>query len=333
MNYRHAFHAGNHTEVFKHGALTLILEHLLQKPAPFAVLDTHGGIGIYDLFSEEALRTNERDAGVNKVFGKKLSSAPMYLKTLEDLIAQSLGVYPGSPERVRHALREKDRLIVCELHPEDGSLLKERYRKDRRVSVHQRDGYEAVGAMLPPPEQRGLVFIDPPFERKGETDQIATALQSGYRNWATGIYAIWYPIKDAILGDRIANAAVGAGFKNVLRTEFCPYRRDGVTLAGSGLAICNPPWMIDNRLQRLCQELAALLGGTRTTSALKAGDKALGAVPNNSGFWDIRKFITKAAKGLDGATQVPIQSSIGGALLDARDAASKAPTSQAFSTR
>ncbi|WP_376704194.1 23S rRNA (adenine(2030)-N(6))-methyltransferase RlmJ [Mesorhizobium sp. ISC25] len=265
MNYRHAFHAGNHTEVFKHAALTLILEHLLQKPASFAVLDTHGGIGTYDLFSEEAMRTNERDAGVNRVFGKTLSSAPMYLKTLEALNGQSLRVYPGSPELVRHALRENDRLIVCELHPEDGSLLKERYRKDRRISVHQRDGYEAVGAMLPPLERRGLVFIDPPFELKGETDQIATALQAGFRKWATGIYAVWYPIKDAVLGDRIAAAAIGAGFNNVLRAEFCPYQRDGVTLAGSGLVICNPPWRIDERFQRLCQELTAVLGGKRSS--------------------------------------------------------------------
>ncbi|TPJ43464.1 23S rRNA (adenine(2030)-N(6))-methyltransferase RlmJ [Mesorhizobium sp. B2-5-13] len=265
MNYRHAFHAGNHTEVFKHAALTLILEHLLQKPTPFAVLDTHGGIGIYDLCSDEAMRTNERDAGVNRVFGRTLSSAPRYLKTLESLNAQSLRIYPGSPELVRQSLREKDRLNVCELHPEDGSLLKERYRKDRRVSVHQRDGYEAIGAMLPPRERRGLVFIDPPFERKDEPDQIAAALQAGNRRWATGIYAIWYPIKDAVLGDCIAAAATAAGFNSVLRTEFCPYRRDGVTLAGSGLIICNPPWRIDDRLRRLCKELAVLLGGKHSS--------------------------------------------------------------------
>lgn len=265
MNYRHAFHAGNHTEVFKHAALTLLLEHLLQKPTPFAVLDTHGGIGIYDLFSDEAMRTNERDAGVNRVFGKALSSAPMYSKILAALNAQSLRVYPGSPELVRQSLREKDRLIVCELHPEDGSLLKKRYHKDRRVSVHQRDGYEAVGAILPPPERRGLVFIDPPFERKDEPDQIAAALQAGNRRWATGIYTVWYPIKDAVLGDRIAAAATAAGFDSVLRTEFCPYRRDGVTLAGSGLAICNPPWRIDRKLQRLCHELTALLGGKHSS--------------------------------------------------------------------
>jgi 23S rRNA (adenine2030-N6)-methyltransferase len=265
MNYRHAFHAGNHTEVFKHAALTLILEHLRQKAQPFAVLDTHGGLGVYDLTSEEAVRTNEMDAGIKKVHGKTLSSAPMYLEILDALNEQSLKLYPGSPELVRHALRENDRLIVCELHPEDGSVLKERYRKDHRISVHQRNGYEAVGAMLPPPERRGLVFIDPPFERKDETHQIATALQVGFRKWATGIYAVWYPIKDAILGNSIATAAIDAGFNNVLRAEFCPYRRDGVILAGSGLVICNPPWRIDERLQLLCQELTALLGSEHSS--------------------------------------------------------------------
>lgn len=261
MNYRHAFHAGNHTEVFKHAALTLILEHLLQKPKPFAVLDSHGGIGVYDLQSDEAMRTNERDAGVDQVFGRPLSSAPMYANLLESLNEQGLRFYPGSPELVRRALREDDRLIVCELHPEDGAVLKQRYHRDRRVYVHQRDGYEAIGAMLPPAERRGLVFIDPPFEGKDESDRIAKALKSGFRKWATGIYAIWYPVKDTTLGDHVSDAIRDAGFKNALRAEFCPFRRDGVTLAGSGMAICNPPWMLEERLQRLCAELAVLIGG------------------------------------------------------------------------
>jgi 23S rRNA (adenine2030-N6)-methyltransferase len=158
-------------------------------------------------------------------------------------------------------LREDDRLIVCELHPEDGAALKQRYRRDRRVYVHNRDGYEAIGAMLPPAERRGLVFIDPPFEGKNESDRIAKALKSGFRKWATGIYAIWYPIKGRIFADRVSDAISDAGCKNAIRAEFCPFRRDGVTLAGSGMAICNPPWMLEERLQRLCAELAVLIGG------------------------------------------------------------------------
>ncbi len=277
MNYRHAFHAGNHTEVFKHAALTLILEHLLQKPKPFVVLDTHAGTGLYDLLSDEAIRTNERDAGVDRVFGRDLSTAPMYQDVLKALNAEGLRLYPGSPELVRRALRENDRLIVCELHPDDGAALRERYRRDHRVSVHLRDGYEAIGAMLPPPERRGLVFIDPPFEGRDEWERIARALRSGYRKWATGIYAVWYPIKDTALGDRICAAARDAGFENAIRAEFCPFRRDGISLAGSGIAICNPPWMLEQRLQRLCAELAVLIGGEHASWSVEAIPEAKAA--------------------------------------------------------
>ncbi|WP_185966437.1 23S rRNA (adenine(2030)-N(6))-methyltransferase RlmJ [Methylosinus sporium] len=260
MNYRHAFHAGNHTEVFKHAVLTLLLEHLLQKTKPFSVLDTHGGLGVYDLDSEEATRTNERCAGIDRVFGKPLASAPMYSRIVETLNGKSLRFYPGSPELIKLALRERDRLVVCELHPQDGALLKARYRSDRRIAVHERDGFEAVGALLPPEERRGLVFIDPPFEKRNDVDQIANSLRTGFGKWATGIFAVWYPIKDGSFGDRIAAAAVGAGFKNVLRAEFCPFPRDGLALAGSGLVICNPPWTIDYKIRHLCQELKVVLG-------------------------------------------------------------------------
>jgi 23S rRNA (adenine2030-N6)-methyltransferase len=260
LNYRHAFHAGNHTEVFKHAVLTLILEHLLQKPNPFAVLDTHGGLGVYDLDSEEATRTNERYEGVDRVFGEPLAAASTYSKIVKALNGQSLRFYPGSPELVRQALRRHDRLIVCELHPEDGAALKARYRKDGRVAVHARDGYEAVGALLPPQERRGLVFIDPPFEQRNEIDKIASALRTCFSKWGAGIIAVWYPIKDSVFGDQISSTAVLAGFKNVLRTEFCPFPRDSVTLAGSGLVICNSPWSIDERIRCLCRELSERLG-------------------------------------------------------------------------
>lgn len=275
MNYRHAFHAGNHTEIFKHAALMLVLEHLLQKPQAFAVLDTHAGIGVYDLTSKEAARTNEKSLGVERVFGQTLLSAPMYLDALRAVNGDGLAIYPGSPELVRYILRENDRLVVCELHPEDGSRLKERYRKDHRVSVHQRDGYEAIGALLPPPERRGLVFVDPPFERRDEIDLISKALQKGFKKWATGIFLIWYPIKEATVGDEVALAAVAAGFSNILRAEFCPYRRDRIVrdriaLAGGGIVICNPPWAIDEKLRRLCEELAPLLGGTDSTWSIEA---------------------------------------------------------------
>ncbi|BAV46779.1 Ribosomal RNA large subunit methyltransferase J [Mesorhizobium loti] len=263
MNYRHAFHAGNHTEVFKHAALTIVLKRLAQKPQPFMVLDTHAGIGSYDLTSEEAKRTGEKAAGVERIFGRKLISAPQYVDLLAEMNGDSITTYPGSPEIIRRMLREGDRLIACELHPEDGLRLERRYQFDQKISVQLRNGYEAIKALLPPQERRGLVFIDPPFEQRDETTQLANALRIGAKKWATGVFFVWYPIKDSAIGDEIAGATVSAEFQKTLRAEFLPYERDGIRLAGSGIIICNTPWTVDESLRNLCHELMTLIGGPK----------------------------------------------------------------------
>src|SRR5689334_13642695 len=162
MNYRHVFHAGNHADVFKHAALVFILERLREKPQPFSVLDTHAGIGLYDLTSDAARRSPEFEAGIVKAMAARLASAPAYLELVE---AMGPGIYPGSPEIVARMLRPDDRLMACELHPADVETLKARYRADPRIAIHHRDGYEAVGGLLPPDPRRGLVLIDPPFEQ------------------------------------------------------------------------------------------------------------------------------------------------------------------------
>jgi 23S rRNA (adenine2030-N6)-methyltransferase len=261
MNYRHAFHAGNHADVFKHAVLTFVLEWLALKPAPFAVLDTHAGIGVYDLTSGGAQRTREYEAGVGKVFEPGLASAPGYSALLRELNPDGLTTYPGSPEIVRRVLRGEDRLIAAELHPDDAEVLRARYRDDSRIAVHHRDGYEAVGALLPPQERRGLVLIDPPFEEKDEGERLARALTAGLRRWPTGTFMAWYPIKDGLIGAALARAAVAGGFPKTLRAEFSPYPRDGVSLAGGGLLIVNAPWRLDERIAALCEELSGLLGG------------------------------------------------------------------------
>lgn len=263
MNYRHAFHAGNHVDVFKHAVLTFVLEWLATKPAPFAVLDTHAGIGVYDLASGGAQRTREYEAGVGRVFEPGLASAPGYSALLRELNPDGLATYPGSPEIVRRSLRAEDRLIACELHPEDAETLKARYRGDSRVSVHHRDGYEALGALLPPKERRGLVLIDPPFEQPDEGERLAQALAAGLRKWPNGTYLAWHPIKDGLAGAALARAAVAGGFPKTLRAEFSPYPRDGVSLSGGGLLIVNTPWRLDQRITALCQELSGRLGDGR----------------------------------------------------------------------
>ena len=260
MNYRHAFHAGNHTEVFKHAALAFILQRLAEKPQPFAVLDTHAGIGVYDLTSEPAQRTREYEAGVARIFGRGLSSAPGYARLLQAMNPSGLSAYPGSPEIIRHFLRPHDRLIACELHAGDAETLKARYRGDRRVSVHHRDGYEAIRALTPPPERRGLVFIDPPFEQKDETSRLVEALSAGLKRWPNGVFLAWRPIKDGRIGEVLTEAAIAGGFPKALRAEFLSYPQDGVSLAGGGLLVCNTPWRLDEKLAALCEELSRCLG-------------------------------------------------------------------------
>jgi len=258
MNYRHAFHAGNHLDVFKHAALTLVLEWLREKPQPFAVLDTHAGIGVYDLASDAAQRTGEHAAGVGRVFGRDLPAAAEYLRLLADLNPAGLTTYPGSPEIVRRMLRADDRLMACELHPVDVEELKRRYRNDARIAVHHRDGYGAIGALLPPPERRGMVLIDPPFEARDEPERLAQALTAGLRKWPTGTFLAWYPIKDRRAADVLARAA--QSLPKTLQAEFSPLPFDGQTLTGGGVMVCNAPWRLDERLRALCEELAPVLG-------------------------------------------------------------------------
>jgi 23S rRNA (adenine2030-N6)-methyltransferase len=260
MNYRHAFHAGNHVDVFKHAALGFVLEWLLLKPAPFAVLDTHAGVGVYDLASDAAQRTREFESGVGRVFEPGLESAPGYAALLRDMNPGALATYPGSAQIVRRYLRAEDRLIACELHPDDVEALRARYRGDAHVSVHHRDGYEAIGALLPPKERRGLVLVDPPYEQPEEAERLAAALAVGLRKWPNGTFMAWYPIKDGLIGAALARAALVGGFPKTLRAQFSPYPRDNVSLSGGGLLIVNAPWRLDQRLTALCQELSGRLG-------------------------------------------------------------------------
>ena len=260
MNYRHAFHAGNHADVFKHAALVLLLEHLRAKPQPFAVLDTHAGLGVYDLTSDEARRSPEYQDGVARVSGRELASAPTYSRLVAEMNPDRLKTYPGSPEIVRRLLRQDDRLIACELHPEDAAVLKARYRRDPRIAVHHRDGYEAMGALLPPPERRGLVLIDSPFEQTDEAERLMQVLTSGLKRWPTGIFAAWYPIKDRKISAALAGAADETPFPKALRAEFSPFLWEEKGLPGSGLLVCNAPWKLDVKLAALCAELSGLLG-------------------------------------------------------------------------
>lgn len=255
MNYEHEYHAGNHTEVFKHSALILLLETFKKKSTPFFFLDTHGGQGLYRLDSEKALKTRESSGGVELIIDKpNLHFASSYVNIVRELNPSGLTVYPGSTAIAAAVMRRQDRLAVCELRQSDYHVLKRCFASDRRVSVHHRNGYEALRALVPPKENRGIVFIDPPFENENEFDALAAALISGVRKWRNGVFIGWYPIKDLGRPHLLEEGLRGADI-DILSARFCRYPVNGARLAGSGLVICNPPWKIDSALSGLCSEL------------------------------------------------------------------------------
>ena len=201
MNYRHAFHAGNFADVVKHATLARIVQHLKEKPAAFRVIDTHAGAGVYDLAGPEASRTVEWRDGIARLAAATLAPAVRgllapYLDAVAALNGDALAVYPGSPALVQRWLRPQDRLIACEREPGAAKALAGNLRGDNRAKAVAIDGYTALNAYVPPKERRGLVLIDPPFEQGDEHARLAHALAGAHRKWPTGIYALWYPIKD-----------------------------------------------------------------------------------------------------------------------------------------
>ena len=220
MNYRHAFHAGYFADVFKHLILTLILKHLCEKSKPLRYVDTHGGLGVHMLTGDEAQRTKEAEGGIvrlmaalNTVQDGEANPAALldgYLSVLRALNPSQKSarptVYPGSAQIAASLLRSDDRLSLCELHSDDFQVLARHFRRDQRVKVENRDGYAALKAYLPPPERRGLVLVDPPFERVDEFERLTSALRQAYKRWSTGVYGLWYPIKDVGGADAAAES-------------------------------------------------------------------------------------------------------------------------------
>ncbi|HEY1723219.1 MAG TPA: 23S rRNA (adenine(2030)-N(6))-methyltransferase RlmJ [Magnetospirillaceae bacterium] len=283
MNYRHGFHAGNFADVVKHAILTLILGHLRAKETPFCVLDTHAGIGRYDLTGEQAVRTGEAKDGVLKLIAGDTAAPELaaYIDLLRDLNPgwPDLRLYPGSPAIVRALLRPQDRLVAVELHPEEARDLKHLFRSDKQVAVHEADAYTALKAHLPPKERRGLVLIDPPFEQPDEFRRLSHALPEAVQRFRTGVFAIWYPIK-AVAPVEQFRAEIARLGRPALAAEFYRYPPDNAErLNGMGLAIVNPPWKLDETLERLLPVLAKALGATGGTKVIDIGGTATSPPP------------------------------------------------------
>jgi 23S rRNA (adenine2030-N6)-methyltransferase len=255
MNYRHVFHAGNFADVFKHAILVRLLVYLGRKETPFRVIDTHAGEGLYDLADERAEKTAEWRAGIGRVLA---AAAPAevaallepYLSLVRPLMAGAPPLYPGSPALAQKLTRAQDRMIFCDAHPQVIPALTRRLGRDPRIKVIEIDGYRALNAFVPPRERRGLVLVDPPFESKAEFEMLKAALRLAVAKWPTGIFAIWFPIKDkdavAQFVSSLAADLPSQGIKNALYLRLgVAAARSDAPLAASGLIILNPPFTLD----------------------------------------------------------------------------------------
>jgi 23S rRNA (adenine2030-N6)-methyltransferase len=277
VNYRHGYHAGNFADVLKHLALCELLRLLTGKDKKLFVLDTHAGAGGYDLAGGLAARTAEAEAGIARLLAAPRSGMPAavsrYLAAVTAYDRKfgpaggTLRRYPGSPRLVRAALRPGDRFIACELHPQDALILKREFAGDQAIEVRQSDGYHALKALLPPVERRGLVLVDPPFEAADEFDRLARAMKQALRRFATGCYAVWYPVKD---DEAVARFIAGlAGLKAMTLELRLPPSAEG-RLSACGLVVINPPWKFGEAMAEALPWVGTVLGATPAMATVPA---------------------------------------------------------------
>lgn len=269
MNYRHAFHAGGFVDVMKHITLTRLVEYLKLKPAAFRVIDTHAGIGRYSLTGEEARRSPEWMDGIGRLLKARLpADVAALVQPYLDVVAGenrngTLARYPGSPLMARRLFRPQDRLSALELHPADYRKLRDLFEGDIQVRVTELDGWLALNAYVPPKERRGLVLVDPPFEEPGEWERLVEGLSKAHRKWSSGLYMLWYPLKEP----REVNAFVAdlkaTGIAKMLRAELLVGPAVAGSLYGSGLILVNPPFTLEAELKLILPALNTALAAGR----------------------------------------------------------------------
>lgn len=263
LSYRHSFHAGNFADLLKHLTQAYILNYLNRKDKPYFYLDTHAGAGLYSLHSLEAEKTAEYRDGIARLFA--IEPKHPLLKEFKALVssfntAERLDFYPGSPAIAAKLMRATDRLALHELHPSDHELLNNTFEQDKRIKIEASNGFAAIKAQLPPKERRGLIFIDPPYEVKTDYNTLIKAITEGLERFATGTYAIWYPVIQAETVNAWIKRFKKAGIPNLLRIEHSPLApTNGYGMTGSGMLIINPPYSLAADFKALLPELNDIL--------------------------------------------------------------------------
>ncbi|AET17016.1 rRNA methyltransferase [Pasteurella multocida] len=278
LSYRHSFHAGNHADVLKHLVLMLIIENLQQKEKGFYYLDTHAGVGRYRLFSEEAEKTAEFEQGIARLWQRDdlPEEVARYIKLIKQVNygGKALRYYAGSPLIAAKMLRSQDRALLTELHPSDYPLLRNNFKEFDNVTTKRYNGFQQLKATLPPKERRGLVLIDPPYELKEDYDLVVNAIEEGYKRFATGIYAIWYPVVLRQQTKRILKGLEKTGIRKILQIELAVRPdSDQRGMTASGMIVINPPWTLTQQMQNILPYLTNVL------------------VPEGTGSWTV-KWVT-----------------------------------------
>lgn len=278
LSYRHSFHAGNHADVLKHLVLMLIIENLQQKEKGFYYLDTHAGVGRYRLFSEEAEKTAEFEQGIARLWQRDdlPEEVARYIKLIKQVNygGKALRYYAGSPLIAAKMLRPQDRALLTELHPSDYPLLRNNFKEFDNVTTKRYNGFQQLKATLPPKERRGLVLIDPPYELKEDYDLVVNAIEEGYKRFATGIYAIWYPVVLRQQTKRILKGLEKTGIRKILQIELAVRPdSDQRGMTASGMIVINPPWTLTQQMQNILPYLTDVL------------------VPEGTGSWTV-KWVT-----------------------------------------
>lgn len=272
LSYRHAFHAGNFADVLKHATLTLILEYMTRKEKGFYYIDSHSGAGMYQLTDEFAQKTGEYKAGIAKLVNEQ--DLPASLQPYVDLIKElnpnsdinDLDLYPGSPGIAKRFMRRQDSTHLFELHPTDIQHLTDFCYRWKKVFIKQSDGYQGVIGLLPPPNRRGVVLIDPPYELKEDYQKAVGTIVKGYKKFATGTYLLWYPVVKRELVDEMKRSFINSEVKNLLQVELClsdDTNEYGMT--GTGLFIVNPPWQLAKQMNEMLPYLKAKLGNSNSS--------------------------------------------------------------------
>ncbi|AKH63637.1 MULTISPECIES: 23S rRNA (adenine(2030)-N(6))-methyltransferase RlmJ [Photorhabdus] len=263
LSYRHSFHAGNHADVLKHTVQSLIIESLKEKEKPFLYLDTHAGAGRYQLSGERAERTGEYLEGIARVWQRE--DLPQELKVYMSAVtalnqSSNLRYYPGSPLIARHLLRQNDKLNLTELHPSDYPLLRNEFSRDNRSRVVREDGYQQLKSQLPPQSRRGFILIDPPYELKSDYQAVIQAIEEGYKRFATGVYALWYPVVLRQQIKRLVRDLEATGIRRILQIELAVRPdSDQRGMTASGMIVINPPWKLEQQMKSVLPWLHKVL--------------------------------------------------------------------------